>query len=190
MGSSILKYSGMMGIAVLWISVGLSLYITRFDVLGLRPISYLGVYSDSKYLFNSGLILASLLLILFLYYLSTQLRLSKPFIFFFTLGQVCQIIVALTPFNAASVIRPIHVVAGFLLAVTLPTTIWLFTRFPELSVQLKELSKRFFYAEIILFVLGISWFVFASTAGALSEILTAVAFDVWIVAISLQLCRS
>ncbi len=183
----IAKYSGILGIGVLWLSVGVSLFITRFNVLGNSPISYLGTYPQTKYIFNTGLILASVLLLTFAYHIRHKLAVSKAFLAVFTLGQVCQIIVALTPYTSKTILRPIHIISGFVLAITLPLSIGLFAKTAQLSKRIRTTSLYLFYGELLLFVLGISWFVLASSGGALSEIITAIVFDVWIITLSLQL---
>ena len=65
MSTKLIKYAGPAGIATLWLSVGFSLIITQFDVFAAKPISYLGVYQDSKILFNLGLIISAVLLLVF-----------------------------------------------------------------------------------------------------------------------------
>lgn len=186
---NLVKYSGILGIGTLWGSVGLSLYIARINILGKRPISDLGVYPSTKYLFNIGLILTSIFLLTFLHNLSKNLKLSKVFVATFMIGQICQIIIAFTPFNSTNILRPIHVIAGFAFAITLPLSIWLFSKTPNISRRIKTVSRCFFYTELLLFTIGISWFVLASRAGALSEMLTAIAFDLWIVVLTIRLIK-
>lgn len=183
---SLTKYAGPVGIAILWLSVGLSLFITQFDVLARKPISYLGVYQDSKYLFNSGLILSSVLLIVFLSYLRKTFKPSNKFLIVFLLGQIAQIVVALTPFNSTNFIRPVHVVVAFLLAFTLPASMYLFRSATNLTEKQRRFTSKFLQTELLLFILGIGWFVLASHGGALAEIVTALTFDVWIIYLSLK----
>ena len=175
----------MIGVAVLWFSVGSALLITHFDVLAALPISYLGVYDTSKFLFNGGLILSSLMFIIFARFLNKQLHASLIFFQVFLCGQICQIIVALTPYDSQSIIRQIHVIAAFALAFCLPASMYVFMVSGQVAQSLRNTTKWFFYAEVLLFSAGIGTFIFASTAGALSEIVTAVAFDMWIVWLSL-----
>lgn len=183
---TLLRFSGIAGIAVLWLSVGISLLVTGLDVFAQRPISYLGIYDSSKHSFNSGLIVAAMLLLAFLCSLSQRFRLTKPFIISFVVLQLSQIVVALTPFNATNIARPIHVIAGFTLAVMLPLSMELFTHTPDISDEVRATTRGFFRVELVLFVLGIGWFVLASRGGALAEIVTAIGFDVWIVWLSLR----
>lgn len=186
MKNLLVKYSGIVAIAILWSSVGFSLLLIWFDVLGGMPISYLGVYPDSKLLFNGGLIVSAFLLLVFLYYLNQKLALTKAFKTVFVIGQMSQIIVALTPYDATTIIRPIHTVAGFVLAITLPLGMWLFGNTPDLSSKMKRVSRQFFMAELAIFIVGISWFVFATRGAALSEIAVAMFFDIWIIVVSYE----
>lgn len=180
-----LTISGLLAISVLWLSVGWSLVVTKLDIFGKLPISYLGVFQESKTVFNFSLIVSACLLLAFCYFASQQLRLSRYFIATFILGQLAQITVAVTPFNSTSIARPVHVVAGFVLAFSLPLSMYWFMR-SDIPAKLHDLTKFFLKIEIALFILGIGWFVLASSGGALAEIVTAVAFDLWIVAISLK----
>lgn len=184
------KYGGMAAIAILWLSVGFSILLVRLDILGDLPVSYLGVYQQSQYIFNTGLILSASLLIVFVYYLDKRIQLTWAFKSVFIFGQLCQILVALTPYNAPTIVRPVHTVAGFSLAITLPLGIWLFSRTPHLPHPIRRSARVFFFVELVLFVLGIGWFVLAATGGALAEIVTALAFDSWIIVLSIQLNRS
>jgi hypothetical membrane protein len=185
MRASLTKYAGPAGIAILWLSVGLSLLTTRFDVLARKPISYLGVYQDSRLLFNTGLLVSASLLIVFATYLRKTFKPSNKFLTVFLIGQVAQIIVALTPFNATNFIRPLHVSVAFLLAFTLPASMHLFRSAQNLSEKEKRLTSKFLQTELLLFVLGIGWFVIASSGGALAEIVTALTFDIWIIYLGL-----
>ena len=175
-----------MGIGVLWLSVTTSLLITKLDVLGTLPISYLGVFDSSKYIFNIGLILSSILLLLFSIYLYRKLNLTKLFLVIVATGQIAQVIVALTPFSSQSIARPVHVIAGFVIAFSLPLSMLAFLR-SKVPNNLHKATRELFFVELILFILGIGWFVIASRAGALAEIVTAVTFDTWILYISLKL---
>lgn len=174
-----MPYSGVLAICILWSTVSLSLLITKLDVLGKLPISYLGVFAESRTIFNAGLIISALLLLVFAYDLAKKFDLSKRFAIIFSAGQTAQIIVALTPFNSDSIVRPIHVIAGFVIAFTLPLSMYAFMNV-DIPRDLRRITQKFLWIEIILFILGIGWFVLASRAGALAEILTALAFDVWI----------
>lgn len=176
-----------MGIATLWLTVLVALLRTNFDVFGRLPISYLGIFQTSKQLFDGGLIIASVLLLIFLTFLTRKLRPSKWFIYIFMIGQLCQIVVALTPYNAHSVIKSIHVISAFGLAFTLPFSMRAFKHSVAVPVHLRTLTGRFLRVELLLFVLGLGWFILASKAGALSEIVTAIGFDVWIVWLSVRL---
>ncbi|MDQ3123177.1 MAG: hypothetical protein M3Q14_00620 [bacterium] len=186
----ILSFSGIAGIAILWLSVITSLILTRFNVLGTLPISYLGVYDNSRYLFNGGLILSALLLLLFMCHVGRQIILSKVFLAVFFLGQLSQIIVALTAYNSQSIEKTIHVIFAFALALTLPVSMYAFKKSPGVTGNIKLMTSRLLNIELVMFVLGIGWFVRASAAGALSEMIVAVVFDVWIIVLSLKLLQA
>ena len=189
MPSRILKYCGFLAIAVLWSTVLASIFVTKFNLFGTLPVSYLGVYEQSKYLFNGGLIVSSILLLGFLYYFSEHQPLSKWFIAIFVAGQICQIIVALTPYNSQSYIRSVHVVSAFALAFTLPLSMYALRYSRSVSAAVLKVTSRFLQLELVLFVLGIGWFISASAAGALSEIITAIGYDVWVIALSMKLLK-
>ncbi len=146
-----------------------------------RPISYLGVDPSTSTLFSASLLVSAMLFICFALYAQRMFRVQKRFLWYFIIGQIGQIITALVPYNGSNKI--IHTVAGFTLAFSLPLLIQQFVASQKNS-HYRELYKGLLWFEFITFGSGISLFIFTSSLAPLGEILAAIGFHLWIIAVT------
>lgn len=183
------RYSGFIAVASVWVSIPLSILIARLNILSDMPISSLGTNQSTKHLFIAGLLLSALAFSAFAIRAYKILDSSVLAPAILIAGQIAQVIVAVTPYNVTSVIRPIHVIAAYILAFSMPVAMGFYS-FTAKNLKFRDINIVLLQLEILLFTLGLGWFIFAPSAGALSEILTAVVFDVWVVVVTSRVLNS
>lgn len=178
----LLRFSGLATVSILWSTILIGLHRAHLDIFGNWPLSYLGVNHDSRLLFNGGLILSALTLLLFLWYLSVQYVTTKWFLSVIAIGQVGQIIAAIFMFGGDQPSKTIHTLAAFTLAASIPIGLWTFA----LSQQkpLKKLALRLAWLQTACFVVGIGSFAFVLHGAPAGQILPALAFHLWIIVIT------
>lgn len=176
----IYRYCGLLTIAILWISIITGIHLAHLDLFGKNPLSHLGIVPASAQLFSIGLISAALTLLLFTRYLKTRFNISASFMVFLIVGQIGQIIAAVTPYGGMQPARLIHTVAALTLAFSIPFVLWRFA-----AAQSKQAIKRPAYAlmwlEIVAFAIGIGLFSYVTKGAPFAQAMPAVALHFWIV---------
>jgi hypothetical membrane protein len=173
-------YSGLGGVLILISGVVWAMRRAHLGLIDPRPISYLGLYSNTKLIFSVSLIVSALLFIIFGLYVARIYRVRRLFLACYIIGQICQIIVAVIPDRSGSSLKIVHTVAGFTLAVSLPFLM------RELVYQKhrRSFDRRLFVIlyrlEQIMFVIGIGLFVSVKGIAPLGEALPTIGFDSWV----------
>jgi uncharacterized membrane protein len=176
--------SGVIGVVVLLSSIAIAMRRAHLGFIDNRPISYLGLYPNTRMLFSVSLIVSAILFIAFGFYVRRRYDVRYSFLGYFVIGQICQIIVALVPDKAGSSIRIVHTIAGFTLAFSLPFLIRELAR----SKSTRAYHKIFvalYRIEQVAFVIGIGLFIFVQGIAPLGEALPTLGFDLWIVAVTI-----
>lgn len=182
------RWSGFFAVVTVWIGIIVAILRAPLNLLSDQPISSLGTNSRTSLLFAATLILSSVWFVMFALYLRQKMQAHVIAPVSLIIGQVAQVLVALAPYNVAGATRYIHVAAAYMVAISLPLSMYLYAKTSR-NNYLKKLTMRFFVVELSAFVLGLGWFIFAPTAGGLAEITTAVVFDVWVLTIGLKLLQ-
>ncbi len=180
------RFSGLGGVAVLWLSIGIAMSIAHLGLIDMRPISYLGVDPRTKLLFSGGLLLSSALFIVFALQLHRNFKLRPRFLAYFLVGQAGQIVAAIVPYGATSSLRLIHTIAAYILAFSLPLLIREFAR-SRSTDHFYPVYRWLTWLELLAFAVGISLFVFTSGIAPLGEALPALGFHLWIIVITFLL---
>lgn len=178
------RYSGGLGVVVLWASVTISMSRSGLGVIDTRPISYLGVDPMTAGIFSSGLIISALLFITFGFYVRYHFKVNNKFLFYLIIGQIGQIIAAIAPYGMVSRYKRIHTIAAFILAFSLPMLIAAFAK-SQAQSPYKQTYNQLLRLEQIAFVLGISLFVFTKGIAPLGEALPAIGYHIWIITVTL-----
>ncbi len=182
--SIIRRFSGVAGVAILWSATVLAMRRGHVGLVDSRPLSYLGVNPSTAQLFSVGLLASSALFICFAFYVMHAYRTNNRFLVYFLIGQVGQIIAAVTPYGQKSGYRLIHTLAAYTLAFSLPFLIREFAR-SQKSGHYHRLYRQLTILEIIAFVIGIGIFTTTHGIAPLGEALPAIGFHVWIIAVTL-----
>lgn len=91
----ILRYSGVVAVAILWAVVILGMVKSGLKLVDDRPISYLGINPSTAPIFNSILFISAIFFSLFGMFLYRKFKLSKLFLLAFLIGQIAQMTAAL-----------------------------------------------------------------------------------------------
>jgi hypothetical membrane protein len=177
------KYSGILGVLIIWLGIGAAMFIARLGLFSNLPISSLGVNPKTSVLFSLSLLTSAALFIKFAFYVRQKFKVKNRFLTYFMIGQFGQIIVALVPYGNNSRYKLIHTIAAFTLAFSLPFLIGQFY-FSQSNSKFKSLYKSLLILEVGLFVVGIGAFVFAKGVAPLGEILPTMGFHLWIITVS------
>ncbi len=181
----IFRFCGVVSVIILWSFIGLAMIRAGLSFFDMRPLSYLGTDTRSNFLFSSGLILSSITTTAFGYYLVKILGASRSFFVAVVLSQICQVIAAIVPFSAVSSTRLIHTFAAFGLAIATPVFMYLFAR--SQTGELRKVSFRFAYLEILLFIIGIGGFTTTTDYAPIFQFSVAIIFHAWLVYFSLKI---
>ena len=175
------RYFGIVGIILLWVGTIIGMLRSGLSLVDTRPISYIGVATDSALFFNSLLFLSAVCFVLFGVYLYKSIGLNKSFLLVFLIGQIGQMIAAILPYGGQYKI--VHTVAAFTLATAIPIFMYIFSKSKSLG-NFKTSARRLFIAELIFFTVGISTFIFIDGISPIAEILPALPFHLWIILIT------
>lgn len=178
-----ISLSGIFGIVILWTGVGISMLIAHLHFIDTRPISYLGIDSRTSQLFSVTLILSAILFIIFGYFVRASYKVKAPFLVFLIIGQLGQLITAVSPYGHREPMRFIHTIAAFTLAFSLPFLINTF-RLSQRSSTRYQLFTWLFNIELACFIVGISLFVFTKGIAPLGEALPALGFHLWVIVVT------
>lgn len=178
------NYSGILAVLTLWVSVATSIIVADLPLLGIRPLSSLGVIPSSSVYFSVGLITSAILILIFTLKLNALYKPSGWFFIVVLIGQVGQIMSAIVPFGGNQPARAIHTIAAFVLAFSVPVVLGIFYRsLPDGSFRL--IAYRLFVLELAAFILGIGFFVLVGKAAPVAQGIPAVVFHAWLVTTNL-----
>jgi hypothetical membrane protein len=166
-----------LGVIVLWSVVTVGMLRSGLNLFDSRPLSFIGVATESALLFNAGLTVAALLFLYFGFQLSKRYKLKQTFLVFLTVGQLAQIVAAIFPYGGDY--KTIHTYAAFTLAVMIPFYMRAFAK-SDLDKKIKRPAQLFYRAELLFAVIGIGAFIFIEGISPASEILPALPFHGWI----------
>lgn len=177
------RYSGIMGVVVLWTGIIVAMRRAGLGLVDARPISFLGVFPNTAWLFSASLLTSAVLFIFFAFYIYRVCKLSKRFLIYFLLGQAGQIIAAVVPYGQQSEYRLVHTIAAFTLAFSLP----LFIR--QFALEMRGKPYHSLYVgllglELLTFFVGMGLFIFTKGIAPIGEALPALGFHIWILAIT------
>jgi len=181
--TGLLRYAGVVAVAVLWTTVTVGMHRTGLRVADERPISYLGTVSDAVQLFRVGLIAAAGLLCGFAWAVHRRLARSTGFLTVFLLGMGCQAVVAVVPLTGDGASRPIHVAAGIALGLSLPLLMWRFAVAQERG-RWRAVAFGLMWLEVAACVAGVA----LSRAGraTFAEAVPAALFHLWIIVVTFR----
>jgi hypothetical membrane protein len=185
-GKRLAPFSGILGVAIIWLGVGTAMSRAGLRFIDSRPISYLGVTPNTSHLFSITLISSALLFILFGFYLRSKIQTSNKFLVLLIIGQI---IAAITPYGKAEPARSIHTYAAFTLAFSLPLLISAFQNSLK-KTSYNNLLKLLVGIECTTFFVGIGLFVFTKGIAPLGEALPAIGFHVWIIVVTFLVIRA
>lgn len=181
--NSALRYSGLIGVVILWLGISLAMFRTGLGFIDNRPISYLGVDPASSMLFSVSLLASAFLFFGFGFYVRQAFGVKNRFLPYLIIGQMGQIIAAIAPYGMQSQYKRIHTVAAFTLAFSLPFLIRAFARSQNKS-RYRNIYSGLLRLEEIAFIVGIGLFVFTKGIAPLGEALPAIGFHVWIIVVT------
>lgn len=159
------------------------MYRVHLGLIDPRPISYLGLYPETRLLFSSGLIVSSMLFIMFGYYIKRLFNVKNRFLIYLITGQIAQIVVAIIPDTARTRGKVVHTIAGFTLAFSLPFLIRAFAASQSKS-KYHRLYRRLYRLEQGALTVGLAVFIFTKGVAPLGEALPTVGFHVWVLALT------
>lgn len=162
------RYSGVMGVTVLWLTVSSAMHRAGLGLVDSRPISYLGVNSKSSVLFSSGLLVSATLFIIFAFYLHNKFNAGRKFLVYFLIGQAGQIVAAVTPYGKDSPLKVMHTVAAFILAFSLPLLLRQFA-ISQKGTSHYRVYRMLLGFELITFIIGIGLFIFTTGIAPLGK---------------------
>ncbi len=177
------RYSGLIGVAILWFGISLAMFRTGLSFIDNRPISYLGVDPASSVLFSISLLASAFLFISFGFYVRQVFNVTNRFLPYLIIGQIGQIIAAIAPYGMQSQYKRIHTVAAFVLAFSLPFLIRAFAH-SQANSRYKNIYSRLVRLELVAFIVGIGLFVFTKGIAPLGEALPAIGFHAWIIVVT------
>lgn len=180
---SILRLSGVAGIAVIWVGVSIALVLAHMSIFAHKPLSYLGIQPVSATLFNGSVFASAVLFIAFGLYIYKHYKTSPSFLVAFFAGQICQLIVALVPVEGTPTQHAVHTDFGLALGLSLPVLIWRFYK-AQTNPAIRMTARTFSYVELGLCITGV--LLSKNGIGVLAEVLAAAGFHGWIIWLSYQ----
>lgn len=184
------RYSGLLGIVILWTSILIAMSRTGLMLVDDRPISYLGIDPLSSGLFSFGLLASALLFLSFGLYVKRVFAVkNNKFLIYIIIGQVSQSIVAIAPYGMKAQYKLLHTIAAFTLAFTLPLLISAFT-YSQIGTKYFRIYKGLLLFELLMFVVGMGLFIFTRGIAPLGEALPAIGYHLWIVTVTIIAANS
>ena len=176
-----LRYTGVTAVVTVWTTLLAATAVSRFDLLGENPLSYLGTESRSVELFTVGLVVPALLLIAFHQYVHERYPVSTGFSLAMLGGLAGQMVAAFVPIGGDPVVHRIHTASALVLGVSLPLLMWRFAA-GQPRGSWRRLTYWFFWAEVAACALGL-W-LSARGVAAVAEIIPGAVFHAWIVVVT------
>lgn len=178
-----LRYAGLVAVATLWTTLGAGTVLTGFDLLGERPLSYLGTQHPSALLFSGGLLVAALALLAFHRHVRARYRVTTLFSVAMLVGLAGQAVAALVPIGGDGAGHRVHTKAALVLGASLPLLMWRFAASQPAGAW-RRLTYGLFWVEAAAVAVGLH--LSARMVAPVAEILPAAAFHLWIVAVTVS----
>ena len=176
-----LRLSGVTAVATLWATLLAATVVSRFDLVGESPLSYLGVHSSSKALFTVGLAVPALLLTAFHQHLRYRYPVSAGFSLAVLGGLAGQMVAAFVPIGGDPAVHRVHTTSALVLGASLPLLMWRFA-VGQPRGRWRRLTYRLFWAEIVACAVGL--YLSARGVAPVAEILPAAVFHAWIIVVT------
>jgi hypothetical protein len=176
-----LRYAGLVAVATLWATLGASTLLTGFDLLGERPLSYLGTQPGSAGLFSAGLLAAAVALVGFHQHLRGRYHVTATFSVAMLVGLAGQVVAGVVPIGGDGLAHQVHTTAGLVLGASLPLLMWRFAA-NQAPGRWRRLTYLLFWMEAAAAAAGLA--LSARMVAPLSEMLPAAAFHLWIVVVT------
>lgn len=178
-----LRYAGLVAVATLWTTLGAGTVLTGFDLLGERPLSYLGTQHPSALLFSGGLLVAALALVAFHRHVRARYRVTTLFSVAMLVGLAGQAVAALVPIGGNGAGHRVHTEAALVLGASLPLLMWRFAASQPAGAW-RRLTYGLFWVEAAAVAVGLH--LSGRMVVPVAEILPAAAFHLWIVAVTVS----
>lgn len=173
----------MLAVALLWAGIGTAVLRTGFDLLGPLPLSRLAADDRAVDLFGPTLVASGLLFLAFAVHLWWTRPTGRGFLPLMAVGMVGQIVAGMVPIGEAGTSDPVHVAAALVLGASIPAFTWCYARARSSGPGRRRAHVLFAVqaaatgAGIVLSRQGVA---------ALAEIVPAVAFHAWVLAVALE----
>ena len=181
-----LRRAGVAGVVTIWTTLLAGTVLAGFDVLGGRPLSYLGTIPSSAGLFTGGLAVSAVLFTAFHQYLRDAYRVSPGFSAAMLVGMAGQLVAAFVPIGGDPAAHRIHTTSALVLAASLPVLMWRFAA-AQPPGPWRRLTYAFFWAEVTACAGGL--LLSAAHLAPVAEILPAAVFHAWIVTVTFGATR-
>jgi hypothetical membrane protein len=178
-----LRYTGVAAVVTVWTSLLAATAVSRFDLLGEDPLSYLGTDARSAALFTVGLVVPALLLTAFHHHLRDRYQVAAGFSLAMLGGLGGQMVAAFVPIGGDPVVHRIHTISALVLGVSLPLLMWRFAA-GQPRGPWRRLSYGLFWAEALACAVGL--YLSARGVAPVAEILPGAVFHAWVVAVTLH----
>ncbi len=175
------RYAGLAAVATLWSTLVVGALLSGFPVLGDRPLSWMAAEEASALLFSGGLITGALLLVLFHEHVRARYRVSHLFSIALLVGLAGQVVAALVPIQGEGLQNRVHTVAALTLGASLPVLMGCFA-LAQRPGRWRRITFGLFLLEAVACLVGVV--LSQRSVAPLAEILPAVCFHLWIVAVT------
>ena len=165
----------------IWTTLLAGTVLAGFDLLGGRPLSYLGTLPRSAGLFTVGLAVSAVLFIAFHQYLRGAYRVASGFSAAMLVGMAGQLVAAFVPIGGDPTVHRIHTTSALVLAASLPVLMWRFAA-AQAPGPWRRLTYAFFWAEVAACAGGL--LLSAADLAPVAEIVPAVVFHGWILTVT------
>lgn len=181
MPENVARSSGMAAVALLWSSLGAASLASGFPLLGPRPLSWLAADRSVAWLYTAGLGGGAALLLVFHRYVRSRFPVGRGFSAAMVAGMVGQGIAAVVPIHGGGARHTVHTVAALALGASLPALMWRFAAAQPPGTWRRR-CRRLAWAETVACAAGLV--LSRRSVAPLAEILPAVCFHAWIIAVT------
>lgn len=178
-----LRYLGVAAVTTAWTTLLTAAAVSRFDLLGPEPLSYMGTDARSAVLFTIGLAVPAVLFAAFHFDIRRRYPVSTGFSVVMLAGLAGQMVAAFVPIGGDPTAHRIHTTCALALGISLPLLMWRFAA-AQPHGPWRRLSYRLFWTEAAACAVGL-W-LSARSIAPLAEILPGVAFHAWVFTVTFR----
>ncbi len=146
-----------------------------------RPVSYLGTDPRAVTLFRGGLLVATVLLVAFAWWVRDRWAAPTSFVAAFLVGQAGQVVVALVAIDGPGSDHAVHSTAGIVLGLSLPVLIGCFAAGLPPG-RWRARAYGLFWLEVAAVATGVA--LSRSGVATLAEIVPAAGFHLWVILVT------